>query len=937
MKVIKPLRQGLLFKPFEYQNQAYLSVGVFSFFGFDAPRELLMESEMWPVVQGELGDGEVFDQAMPKGKGELLVVGKCFPPPDAPVPGEAMVSMGMGPVRKHIRVFGERVWLRAEGVIEKLVGEGWLASEPAPFAEMPLTWDRAFGGPDFPANPTGKGYIPPDYDPESEVSPLPNLETGAELMAGPWAVPIPTSCGPRDLMLPQRQAKAGTYDQTYIKKHFPGLAPDIDWTFFNQAPDDQQTEEFWRGDEEFTLTGLHPAEAVQRGSLPGLRSRCFVNFAKQGAAGFREVPLHIDTVWFFPHLAKGITIHRGFAPVAQDDAQDVDHLLLAYEYQCGQSRGLDAYRRSLELRLDPETRLFWLGREDDLSPPEEAPDDTYTPPDPMSLPLVQKIVGQIEAQTKARLPKLHEKLAHVGVDPLKYLPPEKFSQALKEQLAQLPPLPPPVNGPKDFPRMLSYLQQQWARVKAEAPKPGELAATINRELAGQQAKIDAHLGKMMAGEGIGPERAQELLTQARQDAAAASRRAAKLPLGQRLEEALNRIMKQPEIKNNPEAQAKVAQALDQAKAADAKMAKYGLDVKGKKLKIKGASLAPPPELPPEAERDEMRAQAAAALARGESLAGWDLTGADLTGLPLAGADLTQAILDSANLAGADLSGAILAGACLAHADLTGAKFQGANLVEASLGQCQGAGADFSGADLSRALAAKADFAGAGFRQAKLVKTNFMNASLPQADLTGAQAGEAVFLESDLTGANLAGAELSKAKFMSAKLAQADLSGAQGVLTIFVSAQGQGIRLAGARLDRVVLAQDCDFSQAEAPGLRSHQGNWRSSKLAGANFAGGLLDDCDFSESDLTGANFSGSSAQGARFMKSLLPGAVLQGANLRQASFLKADLTAADLRDANCYGVESFRARTADVRLDGALLKMTHLGEEEEPSGEEAS
>lgn len=47
-------------------------------------------------------------------------------------------SVSVGPLQRSFRVVGDRVWQRTP--------EGLVPSRPQPFTEMPVTWERAFGG-----------------------------------------------------------------------------------------------------------------------------------------------------------------------------------------------------------------------------------------------------------------------------------------------------------------------------------------------------------------------------------------------------------------------------------------------------------------------------------------------------------------------------------------------------------------------------------------------------------------------------------------------------------------------------------------------------------------------------------------------------------------------------------------------------------------------
>lgn len=68
---------------------------------------------------------------------EVMLVGRAHAPGGTPVPAMT-VALSVGSERRELAVFGDRFW---EGE-----GDGARISPPAPFLQMPLAWERAFGG-----------------------------------------------------------------------------------------------------------------------------------------------------------------------------------------------------------------------------------------------------------------------------------------------------------------------------------------------------------------------------------------------------------------------------------------------------------------------------------------------------------------------------------------------------------------------------------------------------------------------------------------------------------------------------------------------------------------------------------------------------------------------------------------------------------------------
>jgi len=349
MKVIKEETHCLLLNYFGLNNRYYLAVTVMAYFDLKDPANPLKEQEMWPFVQGELGKDAILDMAMPKPRGEAVVWGRCFTPGGEPREA-SRVSLQIGPIEKDLYVFGDRYWKKAAGMAVTV-------GAPEPFTEMPVTYAHAFGGAGFDPNPAGKGFLPVMGPNGAEHHPLPNIEVPKHLVGSPSDRPDPAGFAPFDFSWPQRAKKLGTYDNAWFREHWPFYPEDMDWTYFNSAPEDQQIEDFFEGSEAFSVSGMHPKKPVVEGRLPGIRHRLFVNqlvnVAKpEGETVFKEVLTHIDTVWLFPHAEKGIAISRGSVEVKDDEALDVPHLYIVSEVAGQQTGTIEKYHQQFSKAVD---------------------------------------------------------------------------------------------------------------------------------------------------------------------------------------------------------------------------------------------------------------------------------------------------------------------------------------------------------------------------------------------------------------------------------------------------------------------------------------------------------------------------------------------------------------------------------------------------------
>jgi hypothetical protein len=102
---------------------------------------------------------------------DVVVIGHAYASGD-PVTVRCDVAIKIGRARKVIAVVGDRVaWRHGDDIV---------FSEPEPFSTMPMVFERAYGGPGYPRNPVGCGFVVAAM-PEHPVA-LPNFEDPADLL-----------------------------------------------------------------------------------------------------------------------------------------------------------------------------------------------------------------------------------------------------------------------------------------------------------------------------------------------------------------------------------------------------------------------------------------------------------------------------------------------------------------------------------------------------------------------------------------------------------------------------------------------------------------------------------------------------------------------------------------------------------------------------------
>jgi hypothetical protein len=181
------------------------------------------------------------------------------------------VSLSVGGFRKVIYVIGDRQW---KG---RVVPGGLAMSEPKPFVQMPLVYERAFGGKceddkkrtvvDF-RNPVGMGFWLDRTSAEGRS--VPNLEDPAHPIESWKDRPPVAGYGFVDGWWEPRRRFAGTYDEEWRKKQFPLLPRDFSLRFCNAGQEGLVAEGFLRGGEAVELVHVSPRTHV-RFALPKLR------------------------------------------------------------------------------------------------------------------------------------------------------------------------------------------------------------------------------------------------------------------------------------------------------------------------------------------------------------------------------------------------------------------------------------------------------------------------------------------------------------------------------------------------------------------------------------------------------------------------------------------------------------------------------------------
>lgn len=730
------------------------------------------------------------DMAVLKPRGECLFVGACHAPGGRPV-RTTKVGFRVGPIRKELAVIGDRVYT---GRVTTGI------SRPEPFVRMPLTWERAFGGPGVADNPVGKGLEAVD-GPGGRTYPLANVEDPQRLIVARSDRPAPAGLGPIPRSWPRRMALTGTYDARWLQSRWPWLPDDFRYDYHLESPADQRMDGYFRGDEQIALVHLHPKHPELRTRLPGLRARAFVDRA--GRRGLEELRMELDTLVVEGDESRVTCLWRGVTEVADEALGDVVHLFVGHETSAAREPDPAAWlarclARQDAVEADDEPGEAPAGADDDG-------DRATLHHDPGRSTFLRS-----DDEDEGRSTVMLDAIPAVA-PPAALAPPSDRPDAPGDDPARQPLLPAPApdvepapsRPPDDDPDDLDDLDDAGR-------------ATRMHVLGGPPPVADA---------GDAPDehedRATTFLPQSAPVALAAAGRV--------------------------EVQRRLAGGLGCAGAVLAGADLSKLDLTG--VDFTGAILAGV---------DLTGARLDEATLDGATLVGARLTGASLRSTSLVEADLSGAIGERLELDRTKLDDAELAEATLTGAVFTSVSARGASFARASMAGMRAQDSDFDGADLSGAMLEDAKLLRCTLVDAWLESgTRARGLAALECDLDKLRASEGCDLRlADLRAANLDGArfgtsDLSGANLSLAKLSRADFSDA-----VLVGTQLFGCVLVQARFDRARLRS----AVLDAADLREAQlsdADLTDAHLRGANLYGAELWNAKLTRTSLELANLEG--------------------------------------------------------------------------------
>jgi uncharacterized protein YjbI with pentapeptide repeats len=716
---------------------------------------------------------------------------------------------------------------------------------------------------------------------------------------------------------------------------------------------------------------MHPHLPVIAGQLPGYLARCFVQKVEQDSTPkFSELPLNLDTLWFFPEVDLALLISRGGIEVTDDEAEQISNVLLALESPKDPERNLDYYQKALELRLNSDDVLLNNFNTMDLIPVGMKCAMQIFQENALSGEDKSVFAENMDAKVEAIEALVNEKTnelkkqGQTGIENMGEVP--EGADINIEELLQKPA---EANKDPDVEALNAKLELLLPGITAGDPKKIDLTKfsfdKIDEILAAVQALTDKKTDKAQQE----AEKAREQLIQEIQKGLDESAQVA--PEGgansQQVMDILSELEKNkvtPEAplprlnareltekltEINPDMTEAMQnlQALKEAGIDDEntrkleKMIEESIGLQNDEIEqglkqaeaafretyFMGAHQMRAGSSPHAVSVEQVAEQFLQAVSHGQSVAGGDWACIDLSNRVLDNLDLSQCLLEQVDLTGASLKNTNLSGAILVRSILNGADLSGANLKGANIGNVKAQGANFSDVNLTSAKLSKGDFTRAVFHRCHIEDAESLELTLDHADFSEASLPGLKLIDAIITGAKFIKSDMTNAMFLQCSLKDVDFQ--QAVMPNCVWADTV---LDYINFDRADLTKNCfvatepdktNLSQVRFINACLNRVNFQGISMPGSDLSKASMDNAIFSGADLRQSDFSQAHAPQAQFRKANLQHSNLTGINLMEGSLAKARLSGATFSGANLYSVDFLRSVMGETDFSGCNLDNT--------------
>jgi uncharacterized protein YjbI with pentapeptide repeats len=782
---------------------------------------------------------------------------------------------------------------------------------------------------------------------------------------------VPQGFGPIDGQWPQRSRLFGTFDEHYLQDHMPGLAPDINWDYFYRAPADQRFNDYLKGDESFSIKNMHPTMADISGKLPAVVGRCFieqevtlneeVSGTDKTLLSFKEIPLSLDTVYFFPNANIGVLVHRGTVEISHPLGKDIKKLLVAHQGLSEAVKPKAFYQEQMQLRSDPEEGFKYMLYSAPLIPEgvtcgfkqllgdaeykQAMGDNMAAFAEGKKLQAEQQMDEAIDQQVAELRKNGMDKEADEVLQKIKQPPqdselPEdaKKLQALTDKI--LPGISTMTGSPKlddlDLTKLnLKAMDDVTAHMEAMAEKQKQAAlAQVEQQIADlkQQAEQQPDMAEQLTPaikqleEMLASVDAVPVLTRPDTNAMDAQLSTQLAQATEQLAEQKKQMAEQ-NIQLSDEQQQQLTQLEQQLdnKELLAQMAEANDFINDSYLK--GAHFIPESRSPHEGKEPALVAALLSSYNNKQVITAKDLAFCKLRRQDFKQIDVSYGFFEYSELHEIRFEQSDLSAINLAHGKLSNVSFnhcliEGANLGAAQLSNCQFNNMQLNEITLAHSTLVDCEFTDCEFGErldmlleTKMNRCKFINCRFPKLN----------FIELDLRACEFIDCDLSECNFIKPDLSDASFKGSTLNGTNFLIAKLDNSGFEQAIMQNTRFVGGCSLNDSYFTGAKINQTNLRDCQLNNCDFSDADISKTDFGESSIKNARFNRTIAKQAQFIDSNLHGSELTRADFMEANLMQADIRACNFANANLYGASFLNATLGDTTFSGAILENTLL------------
>jgi len=964
--IIRPLQLSVNHQVLEQDNKFYFIASVTLGLNLRTGKSLLEMAFQKDAFEC-MGKHILPDAGMPKPQAEFLASGTFYSKNSESVPA-GKVKIRLGKKEKELYLFGERQWNLG------------LPTDPIPFSKLPLDYATAYGGNRYEKNPNGLGY-------ESEN--LPQIENPNKLITSATSQADPAGFAPLDPSWSQRTRFQGSYDDNYLEKYFPGFPPDFDWRFFMAAPEDQWNNGYFVGDETFEIHNMHPESPLIKGRLPNYMARCFIEEQivtppgdSQSPSTNREIkitelPLNLDTVWFFPEKDLAHLIWRGVTEVSDDEAEQIKNLLVAFESRDEEPRSREYYQQALQRRLNSDDSLLNHFNTEDLIPAREqsAMDvlQDMALEDREESPFTNNIDAKIAASEALVKEKIEESSTLMEENLGNTTNNEEIEQLKLKELLN-PVSPAEIELDPDVAELNKKLEEILPGITSGDPKQirlknfsfdkiDKIFDEINiltdkkqdvalKEIDKLQDNLQEQVKNKLENLGdMEPEQRKEIeasleqVTQIKGSGDSSESTSIKAPLPRvdvekisssleglspQINEGMIHIQGMLATETDPEKIKNYENIINQSQVDHTEDMKESFLQAEKEFKsiYRGSAHFQVPGLSPHSLTDaEVKAQFLKDVALSRSVADKDWACLDLSGETLDGIDLSNAYLEQVNFTGCSLRGVNFEGAILARAILDRADLTGSNLTGTNVGAVQAHRANFTDCNLNTAKLSKSNFTGSNFTRAQLNEIEPLEIIFNHCIFVEASMIEMKFIKMSLTSAKFDDSDLSRSAMIESHFDECSFINTEMPRCTWAESTIKSSKFDKANMLSNCWAatesEECKIENTSFVGTCLDKANFQNMILVNANFREVKMENGNCNSAIMENADFTDAKLRQCQFRKANLTYADFYNADIMEGSLAKAKLMNANFKNANLYAVDFLRSSMGKTDFSGANLDVT--------------